>query len=261
MTTSNDLPLSWPSHIPLKNNLQSSPSHTFLSPPPPSSLPNKSISFPINSLVSPMGYCPKYTSQTTPSKIHLQHDTSLHNRLLKLATPNIQSVRNKTDIIIDLMHGLDIDILCITETWLSDNYIPILFNLNTKSLRFTHLPRPEPNYGGGIGVLYKNNIKLIHSSDLHLDHSEAFKCTFHPVNSLNFTLITIYRPPHNSTLFFIHEIDKIMSSLTNQTILHTLIFHYPPPLYIQNDFCIRLTLITVPNMSIHPLIHPEISLT
>ena len=117
------------------------------------------------------------------------------------------------------MHDLDIDILCITETWLSDNDIPIISSLNTKSLRFTHLPRPGPNYGGGIGVLYRNNIKLIHSSDLHLDHSEAFKCTFHPVNSLPFTLITIYRPPHNSTSSFIDEIDNIMSSLTNQSIL------------------------------------------
>ena len=112
-----------------------------------------------------MAYCPKYTPQTTPSKIHLKPDTSLHNRLLKLATLNIQSVRNKTDIIIDLMHDLDIDILCITETRLSDNDIPIISSLNTKSLRFTHLRRPGPNYGGGIGVLYRNNIKLIHSSD------------------------------------------------------------------------------------------------
>ena len=117
------------------------------------------------------------------------------------------------------MHDLDIDILCITETWLLDNDIPKISSLNTKSLRFTHLPRPGPNYGGGIGVLYRNNIKLIHSSDLHLDHSEAFKCTFHPVNSLPFTLITIYRPPHNSITSFIDEIDNIMSSLTNPSIL------------------------------------------
>ena len=63
-----------------------------------------------------MGYCHKYTSKTT-HKIHLKPDTSLHNRLMKLATLNIQSVRNTTDIIIDFMHDLDTDILCITETW------------------------------------------------------------------------------------------------------------------------------------------------
>ena len=150
-----------------------------------------------------MRYCSKYKPQTTFSKIHLQPDTSLHNRLLKLATLNIQSVRNKTDIIIVLMHDLYIDIFCITETWLSDKDIPIISSLNTQSLKFTHLPRTGPNYGGGIGVLYRNNIKLIQSSYLHLDHSEAFKCTFHPVNSLPFSLITIYRPPHNLTPSFI----------------------------------------------------------
>ena len=69
-----------------------------------------------------MVYCPKYTPQTTPSKIYLQPNTSLNNRLLKLATINIQSVRNKTDIIIDLMHDLNIDIL----------QKPIISSLNTK---------------------------------------------------------------------------------------------------------------------------------
>ena len=117
-----DLPFSWPSHIPLNNHLQSSPPHTTASPPPPSSLQNKSIYLPINSSLSPMVYCPKYTPQTTPSKIYLQPNTSLNNRLLKLATINIQSVRNKTDIIIDLMHDLNIDIL----------QKPIISSLNTK---------------------------------------------------------------------------------------------------------------------------------
>ena len=46
------LPFSCPSHIPLNNHLQASLSNTFLLPPPPSSLPNKSISFPINSSLS-----------------------------------------------------------------------------------------------------------------------------------------------------------------------------------------------------------------
>ena len=72
------------------------------------------------------------------------------------------------------MHDLNIDILCITETWLSDNDIYIISGRNTKSLRC--IPRPRLNYGGGIGILYRNYIKLIHSSDLLLDHSEAFKC-------------------------------------------------------------------------------------
>ena len=63
-----------------------------------------------------MGSDNKYPSQSMPSKIHLQPDISLHNRILKSANQNIQSIRNKTDIVITIMHDLNIDILCITET-------------------------------------------------------------------------------------------------------------------------------------------------
>ena len=102
---------------------------------------------------------------------------------------------------------------------LKDDDIPIISCLNTHYNSFIHLPRLGPHYGGGVGVIYKNSLKLACKIDLSLKHSEALKCTFHPVNSLPFTLITIYRPPHNSIPQFIDELDTKMSSSTYRTII------------------------------------------
>ena len=69
----------------------------------------------------------------------------------------MQSIRNKVENTIDLFHDLQLDILCLTETWLTDNDTPIISSLNTKPLSLIHLLRPGTLYGGGTGVLYKKN--------------------------------------------------------------------------------------------------------
>ena len=69
--------------------------------------------------------------------------------------------------------------LCIIDTWLSNKDLPIIASLNIPTTKFIHLPPPGPHFGGGVGVLYSNALKLIQSSDLSLDNSEAFSLTFH----------------------------------------------------------------------------------
>ena len=142
-----------------------------------------------------------------------------HLSNIKAATLNVCSIRNKADLIIELFTDLNLDIMCITETWLNLNDTPIIATLNTNTLSFVHLPRPSSHFGGGLGVLYNKCIKLISYKDLSLEHSEAFSCTFHPNNSLPLTIITIYRPPHQSIPHFIEELDTLLYALTPKTIL------------------------------------------
>ena len=142
-----------------------------------------------------------------------------HLSNIKAATLNVCSIRNKADLIIELFTDLNLDIMCITETWLNLNDTPIIATLNTNTLSFVHLPRPSSHFGGGLGVLYNKCIKLISYKDLYLEHSEAFSCTFHPNNSLPLTIITIYRPPHQSIPHFIEELDTLLYALTPKTIL------------------------------------------
>ena len=52
--------------------------------------------------------------------IHVDYDCSL-SKGLKIAHVNIQSLRNKIDHINMFLHNNDINILCITESWLTDD--------------------------------------------------------------------------------------------------------------------------------------------
>ena len=160
---------------------------------------------------SPLKAANTFINNTNTTTTNIPH--------LKSATLNVHSIRNKVDIIIEHFKDLDLDILCITETWLSTNDTPIIASLNNDIHHFVHLPRAGTNYGGGIGILYNNNIKMTNNKDLEQLHSEAFSCTFHPIYSHSFTFITIYRPPHHSIPKFIVELNNLL----NTTNMHTTI--------------------------------------
>ena len=58
------------------------------------------------------------TTVTTNTVINKTNATTTNIPYLKAATLNAHSIRNKVDIIIELFKDLDLDILCITETYL-----------------------------------------------------------------------------------------------------------------------------------------------
>ena len=60
------------------------------------------------------------------------------------------SIRNKTDVILELFIDLNLDIMCITEQWLTLNDTPIVAALDTHTLGFVYLPRPSTHFGGGL---------------------------------------------------------------------------------------------------------------
>ena len=97
---------------------------------------------------------------------------------IKAATLNMCSISNNHDNIVKTFHGLKLDFLCLTETWLSKNDIPIISSLNTSTTCFIHPHHNCSLNGGAIGILYRNNIKLKNNKDLSLEYSETSSCTF-----------------------------------------------------------------------------------
>ena len=71
---------------------------------------------------------------------------------LNAALINARSLRNKIPSVISLMTDHDLDILFITETWLSLLDSPHLAALNTPPYCFIHNPRDSPHPGGGTAV-------------------------------------------------------------------------------------------------------------
>ncbi|KAI0242714.1 hypothetical protein LSAT2_011714 [Lamellibrachia satsuma] len=85
---------------------------------------------------------------------------------------NVRSLRNKADFITDNACENDIDILCLTETWLTDNDASLISAIVPHGYKFQHLPRNDRR-GGGVGVLFKASFHLALSKPWP---AESFEC-------------------------------------------------------------------------------------
>ena len=123
---------------------------------------------------------------------------SIQNKLLQIKQYthiNARSIRNKVSLSISFMLDHNLDLLFITETWLTTNDSPIIAALNTPPYLFTHLIRDSNNFGGGIGILHRSTLNVSAVLDLHHSHSESLTCSISPPRSHTFNIALFYRPP------------------------------------------------------------------
>ena len=83
---------------------------------------------------------------------------------IKLGVINARSVHNKLDYVFDHIFDNDLDIVTLTETWLSNeennNRDVIMECLNHGYTRH-HVTRNSGSTGGGVSVLINNKVKLV----------------------------------------------------------------------------------------------------
>ena len=119
------------------------------------------------------------------------HNHDLSNATL--ATVNTRSLKANLDLIKPIIHDLDIDLLCLTETWLrpDDEYIARAFTPPGFTL-FREDRSSKP--GGGVAVLCQLSLKpkLIQTEQ----HStfEHIAISLSPDKSA-LRLVSLYRPP------------------------------------------------------------------
>ena len=116
----------------------------------------------------------------------------------KFATWNAHSLNTKSAHICDLVISQHLDILAITETWLSDenfqNNNTVTEILNTlKDFEFHHVPRVG-RIVGGIGVFLRKGFN-VSKSEMPLFSSVECMDSKISHGSSSVRLITIYRPP------------------------------------------------------------------
>jgi exonuclease III len=71
---------------------------------------------------------------------------TLGNKGLKIAHLNIQSLRNKTDHVNMLLHNSNIDCLCLSETWLSNDIDDYAIKIDGYNL--CRIDRKYQSHGG-----------------------------------------------------------------------------------------------------------------
>ena len=90
-------------------------------------------------------------------------------KIMRIATLNTRSVRNKDHLIVQELHNINVDMAVKTETWLKDTeaYNSWLDQSELKQCNYDILMqnRPGPKKVGGIALIYKheynNNFKLM----------------------------------------------------------------------------------------------------
>ena len=121
---------------------------------------------------------------------------------------NAQSIRNKACHIRDFVIDNDIDMFCITETWLSDNDSAIIAALTPESHILQHLPRSDKK-GGGVGCIASKSLRRIKQINKKFD---TFECIEIQISSerKRVSLNIIYRPPKTNFSIFLQELESLI---------------------------------------------------
>ena len=132
---------------------------------------------------------------------------------------NARSVGNKTTFITEYLKEHDIDVICITESWLNANDAVIIGECTPPTYSFMNYPRGDgTDNHGGIAVIYKTAMKFrtFKPADL-ITHSFEHACFTDPINGI--TYVVVYRPdpfPKNAS-DFLEEFDEFVTNISSLT--------------------------------------------
>ena len=145
---------------------------------------------------------------STQSRTALKNDTYLN-----VCQWNARSIRNKTTTCSDLVMDYKVDIMFLTETWLSVDLDQVAIGeLTQPGYNNINMPRKTDNHGG-IGVLHRSTLKLqIYPSDFL---AETFEHVIIVDKERKIKYVIVYRPPPSSenkftTSKFLYEFDDFL---------------------------------------------------
>ena len=156
----------------------------------------------------------------------------MDTRVINCGLLNIQSVKQKTEVVRELIHEFSLDIFVLSETWLySDDKgnRPIIKKMLPDTHTFHHVPRPQGDSSsayGGVGIFLSKAFTSIRLKKSNTYNSfEYLDIDFnHGRDRLKF--IVVYRPPSSSHRTFREEIQILLNSLVTD----------PRRVYICGDF-------------------------
>jgi hypothetical protein len=118
---------------------------------------------------------------------------------LKIAHLNIQSLRNKVDHLNILLHKSNIDCLCLTETWLTENDDDAVLKID--DYLFYRMDRKHKGHGG-IACYIKETINFKENTDMYINDVEALWIEINLPYTKPIILGTVYRVPDANAEYF-----------------------------------------------------------
>ena len=146
-----------------------------------------------------------------------------HMEKINIMLSNAQSIKSKELQLHKVIQEENIDLCVVTETWLSNNVeddtwvkCSVLNNDNLKLANFNRISRK----GGGIALVYSNNLKVIHHEDANkMSFEYAIWALEHKGTQM--TIVAIYRPPYSTinqatTQSFFEEFTNLIETKSNE---------------------------------------------
>ena len=84
----------------------------------------------------------------------MRHSTNIN--IVKCMLINVRSINNKLYKLTELLLDRDVDVCCVTETWLRDGTEPVLADLKREGFDVVSCPRNDNRRGGGIAFVSKS---------------------------------------------------------------------------------------------------------
>ena len=151
--------------------------------------------------------------------IKIKTEAKPTTRNIKIATINVQSLKNKIDLVSEELNDNHINIAILTETWLTDSIEDTTWlkscELNASPFKILVQNR-KGKRGGGIAIVYRNPIK-IKLGDGGATRSFKYGTWSVNCNSRTFHIHGIYHPPPGTTnnitnTMFIDDITEYLTS-------------------------------------------------
>ena len=130
---------------------------------------------------------------------------------VRIAHLNIQSLRYKLDHVKLFLYDNDIDVFCITETWLNEDFNDDFIQIDGYNV--CRLDRTHKEHGG-IVCYIKNGISYKQINNFDDDLIEALWVELNLPQTKPILLGTVYRPP-DSKAAYLSRIDSLFQECSN----------------------------------------------
>ena len=133
----------------------------------------------------------------------------------------MRSAKNKTNHLRDYVTDNDVDIFCMTETWLKTEETATISELVPETHVLHHSPREGRSRGGGVGIVLSKSFKSIKSTSRKYEHFECIQVDFTHKNK-QLCIFVIYRPPSSNFAQFSIEFESFLmdSCAVNENVLY-----------------------------------------